>query len=100
MEDETSADIGAVLLGDMDPERAIDRAAVRTAVQHQIFCPYTNALLDVRTAVLIEMHSDEKLASMEVVDFQYWKKIGDKTRARCEKLGITLKVYNGKELFR
>lgn len=92
-------DIAAVLLGDMDPELAINRAALTAAVQRKIFCPETGIILDVRTAVLFEVAHKGDGVGMAVINGEYWDTIADKIRTRCAQQEIKLTVHDGRELF-
>lgn len=55
-----SGDVMRAMMAGTPAERDayINRAALLAAVQREIFCPISGMVLDVRTAVLIEVHRD------------------------------------------
>jgi hypothetical protein len=90
---------GVVVKGYISPaNKRAGRQLVRAAVMRAIFCPYTNVVLDMRRAVVV----DTPTRSF-VCDGPHWDKVvaslADAGRTIYE-LAPNTKVYDGRELFK
>lgn len=89
--------MGALVRGE-DPDVAVNRVALRYAVQHQIFCKVSGKILDVRTAVLVTVTTGHDGPGIVVLDGTVWAKVEPDFRAKAAHLGAALEVIDGREL--
>lgn len=94
--------MAALLFGDeIDRNAAADREALLFAVQREITCPVSGAILDIRTAVLITITSTEETPQtlvMMVMTGDAFDKLGgiDHVRATAERFAATFEVIDGR----
>lgn len=89
----------ALLAGNQDEiDAAMDRETLKYAVQRVIFCPLSEVVLDIRTAVYIEITmADGTSGGSSVFDGKAWDEVyAEKMPALCAEKGITLKVVDGR----
>lgn len=82
-------------MGDDIITRKGQQELIRAAVQRQMFCPVTKRTLDMRTAVLLMPSKGPSY----VVDATVWDKQADDVAEGCDAAGVTLEVYDGREVF-
>jgi hypothetical protein len=82
-------------MGDDAVTRKAQKEFLRSAVQRQMFCAVTKVVLDQADAVLLVPSKGPSC----VVTAAVWDKQADDVAEGCEAAGVTLEVYDGRELF-
>lgn len=80
-----------------DPDIAVKRETLTYAVQRLIFCPYTGALLDVRSTVMLD--GSEHGQGMHVMTAEAWDSIKDSVFGEGKLNADDYEVLDGRELF-
>lgn len=82
--------------------RTVERNMLRFQVGQAIFCPACKRILDTRRAVGLDFYRGEELGGSKVVCTSCYdaKLGGGKLEAQLEGTGLSLKVIDGRELFR
>ncbi|MFR9780430.1 hypothetical protein ACL02O_30825 [Micromonospora sp. MS34] len=94
-----SSNVLRALMADSEEEREahLNREVLLYAVQRQIQCQRTGAILDVRTAVLATTVLGDKRGSW-VLTGEAWDEMEEWTRAKAAEIGATLEVIDGRKL--
>lgn len=87
----------AILTGDSaELDQVANYEALRYAVSRAIFCPRSDVVMDVRRAVLVTVvHGEARKAIC--LDGKAYDEIVDGLRAKCESLGASLEVIDGRD---
>lgn len=72
-------------------EKQLSNQTLRFAVQKAIFCPYSNDILDYRTAILIEQYKGEELKGMAIISPKFKDKVND-IKSVFEQMGYRVQV--------
>ena len=80
-------------------EQTITRNLLTHQVGYQIFCPRCQTVLDVRSAVSLDVYDGEKLAATKAFCAKCWAKQGAGITERLEAKGLTVKITDGRTLF-
>lgn len=96
--DDIDPDLAAALMGRLDTEVAADRVALRRAVARQIFCPISGRVLDVDSAVLVQLlHPGGGPASHATVyTGEAWDDGAPRIRAFAVGRGLSVHVVDGR----
>lgn len=92
---------GVKVEGYISPEdKRAGRAIVKAAVMRAIFCPYTERILDMRRAVVVDTGTRSFVMSAA-----HWDKINEahpdlRAELEARNNGRAITVYDGRELFR
>lgn len=89
-------DIERAIMGEITVDEAVDREALKYAVQRAIFCPRSGVVLDVRTAVLVSLKGDDGSAKSEVWDGAVWDATGPKLRELCAEKNVSIEITDGR----
>ncbi|MGW6505905.1 hypothetical protein [Nonomuraea angiospora] len=93
-------DMMAAILGDLDPDTAADRMALKQMVTRQITCPKTGVVLDVRQAVACTLRDKD---GGHVICFIFEAAWWDANRAQVDdaaaSINGTVEVLDGRVLF-
>jgi hypothetical protein len=96
----TENDIAAAIMGDLDPEVAVDRIGLQAAVELQLTDNETGALLDVRRAVLLTVTIEGKRPVMEVFDAARFDTLAARYAAVVEaNPEVSITIADGRLLF-
>jgi hypothetical protein len=86
---------GVTVEGYLSPaERKEGQRIVRNAVVRAIFCPYTNAILDMRRAIVVRTQNGQHVCSAA-----HWDKLSESAQDIIRAQEGT-KVYDGREYFK
>lgn len=89
--------MAAALFGDEIDKLAFEnRSSLLMAVQHQMFCKLSGAVLDIRTAVMATVVLGESRGAA-VYDSKAWDEFYPGLREQCTKLGATIEIIDGRE---
>ena len=80
-------------------ERTITRNLLQDQVGYQLFCPRCQDILDVRSAVSLDVYNGEQLAATKAFCSKCYDKHKDGITARLEAKGLTVKATDGRTLF-
>ncbi|WP_433444639.1 hypothetical protein [Nonomuraea sp. CA-141351] len=93
-------DMMAAILGDLDPDTAANRIALKQMVTRQITCPKTGVVLDVRQAVACTLRNQD---GSHIICFVFEAAYWDANRAEIDNaaaaINSTVEVLDGRVLF-
>lgn len=92
-------EIMAALARGEDVDTVVNREALRYAVQRQITCPQSGRLLDVRTAVLVELTGPDGKTVSAAYDAEWVDEAMPAIRRACAIKDYTVTVHDGRTLF-
>lgn len=92
-------EIMAALARGEDVDTVVNREALRYAVQRQITCPQSGRLLDVRTAVLVELTGPDGKTVSAAYDARWWDEVRERVEVDLAGKGFTVTVHDGRTLF-
>jgi hypothetical protein len=83
-----------------DLNRIAAREIVKGAAQQTQFCPYSGTVLGKKTTVVVEQTlPDGSAGKSYTCHSSKWDEVEDQAREEAEKHGVTLTVYDGRELW-
>ena len=88
------------IVSDLSPlERRVNRESLKFSVQRQIFCPYTDRILDVRQAVLLTVKGQVSCVEF-VMHANHWDGVKDSVLAAYgSKPGYVVDVIDGRDYY-
>ena len=81
-----------------EPDDIINREVLKAAVMRRITCPYSGAILDVRSAVYFHVETSGGASGGECVTGTQWDSMAAALVAACERQNVTLEVIDGRTL--
>lgn len=92
-------DIMRALARGEDVETVVAREMLRYMVQRQITCPQSGRLLDVRTAVAVDVTMPDGNTKSAAYDAEWFDSVRDKLEVGLEAQKCTMVVHDGRVLF-
>jgi hypothetical protein len=88
------------VVSDLSPlERRVNRESLKFSVQRQIFCPYTDRILDVRRAVLLTVKGTATCVEY-IMHADHWDDVKLSILAAYgDKPGYTIDVIDGRDYY-
>lgn len=89
-------DIARAIMGEITVDEAVDREALKYAVQRTIFCPKSGVVLDIRRAVLVTVTGPNGVKGADCMDGEAFDAIAENLRAACTERKFTLEITDGR----